>query len=123
MITISPIIDDSLLKKIFQENNLDKNENSSAVSAVFGEEVLGSCLFDIDDKSILVRSLSPKDDIMLADGILRAALHVAAERCAMNAQYAETAPIDVLDKLGFIKDQEKRTLDIDKLFGGCCCGK
>ena len=38
---------------------------------------------------------------MLADGILRSALHVAAERSAMDARYADAAPMDVLKKLDF----------------------
>jgi hypothetical protein len=58
---------------------------------------------------------------MLADGVLRSALHVAAERSAMDARYVDTAPVELFKKLGFIKDADEHTLNIDKLFGGCGC--
>jgi hypothetical protein len=60
---------------------------------------------------------------MLADGILRAALHQAAERSAMDARYSPDVPEALLKTLGFIKDADTRTLDIDKLFGSCCSCK
>lgn len=123
MITISPVKDSALLEKLYRDSNVSLNEKSSAVAALFGEELLGFCLYDIDEKSIIIRALSPENDIMLADGILRSALHVAAERSAMDARYADNAPMDVLKKLDFISDDQEHTLNIDKLFGGCSCGK
>lgn len=121
MITISPVNDSGLLERLYSERGIALNESSSAVAALFGEEMLGFCLYDIDEKGILIRALSPEEDIMLADGILRSALHVAAERSAMDARFSDTAPVETLEKLGFILDKNEHTLDIDKLFGGCCC--
>ena len=65
--------------------------------------------------------LISKEDLMLADGILRSALHVAAERSAMDAFYNDASDEGFYQKLGFIKSKEEKRLDIDKLFGGCCC--
>lgn len=123
MISISPVNDCDFLKKLFDEFDLKINEKSSAVVALFDKERLGACLYDIDDKGILIRELSPKDDIMLADGILRSALHVAAERSAMDARYDANMQFEIFEKLGFILNKEERTINIDKLFGGCCCDK
>ncbi len=121
MISVSPIKDRELVKKYFCEKGFEFNENSGLVAALDGQEVLGKCLYYLDEKSITVLSVEPEDDIMLADGILRSALHVAATRSAMDARYADGANEELFNKLGFIRDREEKTLDIDKLFGGCNC--
>ena len=123
MITISPEKDKALVEKLFCENGISVSEFSSVVVAKFGSEVLGFCLYELDAKKIVIHKVSPEDDIMLADGILRSALHVAAERSAMDARYSEFADEKLFEKLSFIKNQAERTLDIDKLFGGCSCQK
>ena len=123
MITVSPLKDGELIKKFFLEKGYDFTENSGCVAAICGDETLGKCLYYLFEKGITVLSVEPKDDIMLADGILRSALHVAAEKSAMDARYEDTAYEELFDKLGFIKDKKEKNLDIDKLFGGCNCHK
>lgn len=123
MITVSPQKDKSVVAELFSENGLLVSDFSSAVVAKCGDEVLGFCLYDLDDKKITVHKISPEEDIMLADGILRSALHVAAERSIMNAHYSEYAPEELFEKLEFIKSSSEKSLDIDKLFGGCGCSK
>ncbi len=123
MISVLPIKDLELLKSLFQTESLTWNENAAGVRACNGDEVLGYCLFDLTEKGILIRALKPQDDAPLADGILRSALHVAAERSAMDARYADTAPERLLKSLGFVLPDEDHRLDIDKLFGGCGCKK
>ena len=121
MIEIKPIADRKKVEQLFIKNDISLTDNSSGVYALCGEEILGYCLFDLNEKGITVFALYPQDDVLLADGILRSALHVASERSAMDARYADTAPVELLDKLGFITDKRTKTLDIDKLFGGCGC--
>lgn len=123
MITVSPEKDKSLVEKLFSQNGVAVGEFSSAVIAKFGDEILGYCLYDLEERKITVHKISPENDIMLADGILRSALHVAAERSVMNAYYSNSASETLFEKLCFIKSKEEKTLDIDKLFGGCCCNK
>lgn len=123
MITVSPVKDKKQIEDIFLSKNLSSNEKSGAVIAENKGEVLGSCLYYLDERSIVILSVEPTDDLMLADGILRSALHVAAERSAMDAFYHADADESFFEKLGFIKSKEERRLDIDKLFGGCCCKK
>ena len=77
----------------------------------------------MDNEKITVKYIEPLDDISLADGILRSTLHVAAEHGVLNAFYEDTVPYDFLNKIGFIKDELEKRLDIDKLFKSCCnCG-
>ena len=100
------------------------SDKSSCLIVKEGEETVGFCLFELDQKGIEVLALEPQDDIWLADFTLRSALHIAAERCAMDARFADGAPIDILEKLGFVLDRADKTLDIDKLFKSCCgCGE
>lgn len=123
MITVSPLKDKKLIENFFQEQNYEFNENSGCVAAMDGDEVLGKCLYYLYEKGITVLSVEPHNDLMLADGILRSALHVAAQRSAMDARYQDKSYETLFEKLDFIKDKEERTLDIDKLFGGCNCHK
>lgn len=120
MISLGPVNDIEKVKSCFLENGLEYNENSKCVAAICGDEMLGFCLFDMDNKSITVRFLKPEEDLSLADGILRSTLHVAAERSVMDARYAESVSEDMLNKIGFIKDKSEKKLDIDKLFKSCC---
>ena len=122
MITISPEKDKAAIESLFTQNGIEINPYSSAVIAKFDSEVLGFCLYDLEDRKIMIHKISPENDIMLADGILRSALHVAAERSIMDARYSEKAPEELFERLGFIKNRAEKVLDIDKLFGGCKCG-
>lgn len=124
MITVTVPQDKNEIKELYKKSNINYTENFSAVVAKFGEELLGYCLFELTEKGITVFCLEPQDDLSLADGVLRSALHVAAERSLMDARYNDTAPEEIFAKLGFIKNKDEKTLDIDKLFGGCkCCEK
>ena len=123
MLTVLPCKDREEIENIFKSYSLEITENSGCVVARDRDEILGECLYELDYKSITVLRLSPQDDIMLADGILRSALHQAAERSAMDARFSADAPEALFKTLGFIKNADERTLDIDKLFGGCCSCK
>jgi len=124
MISLAPVRDKNKVKSVFTEKGIKFTENSGCVTAMQGDELLGFSLYDLDSKRMVVKYLEPLSDIGLADGILRSTLHVAAERSIMDAFYAETLPEDFLNKIGFIKDETERRLDIDKLFKSCSnCGK
>lgn len=124
MISLAPVSDKNKVKSVFIEKGIEFTENSGCVTAMQDDELLGFSLYDLDSKRMVVKYLEPLSDIGLADGILRSTLHVAAERSIMDAFYAETLPEDFLNKIGFIKDENERRLDIDKLFKSCSnCGK
>ncbi len=123
MISLLPCKDKVKISELFKKHNLETDDFSGCVIASEKDKVIGYCLYRLDLKSITVFDIVPKDDIMLADGILRSTLHVAAENFVLDAFYAETAPMDLFKKLDFIKNVEQKTLNIDKLFGGCGCKK
>ena len=123
MITLMPERDKDTVKEIFVSKNIEYNENAGCVLAKSGEEILGMCLYCLDDKSMTVLHIEPKDDIMLLDGILRSTIHTATEKFVLNIKYADDSYEEVFEKLGFIKDKTAKSLDADKLFKGCNCSK
>ncbi len=124
MITLTLCNDKNRVEQIYRERNIEKNKTSCLLEAKDRDRLEGFCLFDIDGEKIVIRDIEPQKDLFLADGVLRSALHVAAERFIFNAFYAHTVPEEFFRKLGFIKSETDKTLDIDKLFKSCqSCGK
>ena len=124
MIYLGPIKDKEEIKNLFSKNDIEYSEFSGCVTADSNGEILGYCLYELTDKKMTVHFIEPINNISLADGILRSTLHVAAEKSIMDAFYSETLPEDFLQKIGFIKDRDEKTLEINKLFQSCCnCGK
>ncbi len=124
MINVSPITDTSLLCDFCENNGIEFMQNRGVTVAKDGEEILGFCAYILTFDSITITHLSPEEDVMLADGILRSALHIADFRGIINAYYADTAPINLFSQLGFITSEKEKTLKIEKLHESCCsCGK
>lgn len=121
MITVAPIGDREEIRSFFYKAGVAPGDNAGCVCAKSSGEVLGFCLYDLTDKGITVLYIEPKDDLPLADGILRSALHVAASRSAMDARYEGDENGELFVKLGFVLDKNTKRLDIDKLFRGCGC--
>lgn len=119
MIEIRPERKQSVLERLYRSAKIPMNERSMAAVAFDGDEVIGNCLFDMDDDSLTVRSINPSDDVMFADGLLRSALHIGTENGIMTAYYSDESPIDLLNKLNFIKNETKKELDVEKLFKSC----
>ncbi|MCQ2455559.1 MAG: hypothetical protein MJ090_05420 [Clostridia bacterium] len=121
MITLLPEKDNAVIKKAFEDKNIEYNENAGMLSVKSGDEMLGFCLYFLDSEKMTIAEIEPKDDIMLVDGIVRSTIHIASERFILDIRYSENIDENVFEKIGFIKDKNKRTLDADKLFGGCAC--
>lgn len=124
MITVKPLNDRDALAALYAQNGEAFSDTSMAVVAAQEDTVLGYCLFDLDAERIAIGKISPQNDLLLADGILRSALHVALNRRVIVAEYTDSAPKNLLDKLDFVKSAENRTLKIEKLFSSCQnCGQ
>lgn len=119
MITLSILDEKEKTARLFKDNNIEQNENSLCLIAKDGEKDLGFSLFDITKEKMLIKYIEPLNDLSLADGILRSTLHIAAQRFVTDVYYDTTTDKDVFEKLGFIKDKSKKTLNIDKLFMSC----
>ena len=120
MITVLPVNDKEELSVFYNEYNFPIDVDSSAVVARQGEEMLGVCLFNLNESRILINLIEPKEDILLVDGILRSALHIADFRGITEAYYSETAPVNIFKTLDFIKNEEEKSLKIQKLHESSC---
>lgn len=119
MLTVKPEKNPDVLKPLFAKNGVTYTEYSLAVIARADAEELGLCLFDVNAHLAMIRYLEPKTDLSLADGILRSAIHVALCNGATEAYYDNTAPEELFQKLKFIKNIDKKELNINKLFSSC----
>ena len=120
MLKILPINEKEKIIYFYQQENLSYNDNSGIVVASFCEEILGYAAFDLFDDKIIITEISPLNDIMLADGILRSALHIADYRGINEAFYSNEKLTLLLNKLDFIKDTQKMSIKIEKLHESCC---
>ena len=107
----------------FEKEGLEFREGSDCLCAKDKQEVLGYCLFDIENGVMVIRAIEPQNDLMLLDGVLRSTLHIAASRELSQATLSERMDQKVFKTLGFLK--EDGTLNINKLHeSGCsCCNK
>ena len=123
MITVLPEKDKNKIEELFLENSVEFNEKSGVVVARENEKVCGYCFYYMDNKTVVIEKIMPLNDIFLADGILRSALHVAVCNNINDAFYSDNAPEDLFDKLRFILNKQEKRLNINKLFESCCsCG-
>lgn len=121
MISVLPCRDSAKIEELFNKHSLEINEHSGCVIARQKDEMLGYCLYNLTATAMTVFVVEPQNDIPLSDGILRSALHVAAENFVFDTFYSDCSPIELFRNLGFIKNEEEKRLNIDKLFGGCNC--
>ncbi len=119
MIEIHPLRDTLKLAELYKKDSIALTDCSMAVVASDGDEVLGYCLFEMGNDSLLIHALEPKEDVFFADGILRSALHVGVENGRNEAFYSKSAPEKLFDTLKFIKNAENRELNVAKLFSSC----
>lgn len=119
MIEIHPLRDSVKLNELYKSAGIEILENSMSVVASDKGEILGFCLFDMNDDNITIHALEPKEDVYFADGILRSALHVGVENGKSVAFYSEKAPENLFKTLKFIKNEQNRELNVEKLFSSC----
>ncbi len=119
MISVLPTRTLEETKAFYEQVGAVFPENGGCVIAKEGEQVLGFCLYTLDNKQLIINRLEPKDKPALADGILRSALHVGVCHEVIDARYGADAPEVLFEKLGFIIDKTERKLAVEKLFKSC----
>ncbi len=112
--------DEKVVKNLFEQNGLILNDNSFALRALSGEEMLGFCLFEISGDKITVLCVNPEKDRLLADGLIRSTLHVGCERGVTEAFYGEKVSEELLLKIGFIEEKANKKLKLQNLYSDCC---
>ncbi|MBQ0083160.1 MAG: hypothetical protein KBS52_00115 [Clostridiales bacterium] len=120
MIEVLPLKNNEEIKAFFEENAIEYNQFAGVTVARFGEEQLGFCAYYLDKEKITVIKIEPQNDLMLLDGILRSALHIADFRNIEKAYYTDEQYTSVFKKLDFVKNEAEKSLKIEKLHESCC---
>lgn len=120
MLEITVCEDKLAVAELYNKAGLLYDDRKLAVRAMFSNEVLGYCLFEIKDNIATVFSVEPSSDIMLADGLLRSALHVGNERGITEAFYSSSKYEALFEKINFLEDKEQKKLKLKNLFSDCC---
>lgn len=104
----------------YEREGLPFCDTSNCLCAKDKDEVLGYCLFDIENGKMTIHAIEPQSDLMLLDGVLRSTLHIAASRELEKADFTDKTHEKIFKTLGFLKDDG--TLNISKLFESHCNG-
>ena len=123
MLEILVCEDKNITKELYTHLGLKYNDGSLAIRAMSGEECLGYALFFIENHKETVFAVEPKEDRMLADGLLRSALHVGCERGIIEAFYFGENYTELYEKIDFIENKEEKKLKLQNLFTDCCACK
>lgn len=104
----------------YDKHGLTVTKNSKLVRAMLGEQCLGYCLFELTGEAATVHWVAPAGDAMLADGLLRSALHVACQNGAVAAYYDNSALEPLFEQIHFLADKAEKRLKLNNLYNGCC---
>ena len=113
----------SKTEALYKSLGLEYKPEYIALRAMNRDECLGFALFVINAREETVFAVEPKSDVMLADGLLRSALHVGTERGITDAFYSGEDYIELFSKINFIEDLEFKKLKLQNLYSDCCCCK
>lgn len=124
MIEVNILKDFYETKKIFEDNSIKFENNCFCMAAKDGEQILGFCLFKYENDFVLIKELHPRNDLMMADGVLRSTFFVASNRGIEKAFYDNRDIEPMLKKLDFVDNTQYKSLKIKKIFDSCgCCNK
>ena len=121
MIEVLVCKDEQITKSLFNELGITFSKDKFCVRAMCGAEMLGYCLFSLDNEKEIIYCVEPANDRLLADGLLRSALHVGCERGIQEAFYDYPMNVELLKKINFLDDETEKRLKLQNLFTDCCC--
>ena len=108
-----------VIKETYIAKNIEYNVGDMLICATENGNTIGQILFSCSKDEIVLKYAEPKEDILLLDGLVRSMLHYASENCIEKAFYAETAPVEQLNKLRFIENVDNKSLKMLGLLGSC----
>lgn len=104
-------------EKLLSELFPDGFEDVRISEAVDGEKVTGFGIYTLNSDNITVYKISDGGDLMLADGLLRSILFLAALKGIEKAVF-ESGSEDVAKRLGILKSGTVLE-PVSDIFGGC----
>ncbi len=101
-----------------QISALGFNECDVSISeAVDGGETLGYAIYKLTPECLEILKISPQNDLVLFDGIVRSILFLAVLKGVERAEF-KLGSLAEAQKLGFIKNNNVLE-PISQIFGGC----
>lgn len=104
-------------ESVLGDLGLSENKNVMISEAVDGEKVNGYGIYELRPDEEVIYKISDGGDLMLADGILRSILFLAALRGVEKAVF-ECGSEKLTNRLGILKDGIVLE-PISDIFGGC----
>ena len=104
-------------ESVLGDLGLSENKNVMISEAVDGEKVNGYGIYELRPDEEVIYKISDGGDLMLADGILRSILFLAALRGVEKAVF-ECGSEKLPNRLGILKDGTVLE-PISDIFGGC----
>ncbi|MBQ4131886.1 MAG: hypothetical protein IJD71_06065 [Clostridia bacterium] len=123
MLEILVCEDKEKTKDLYTSLDIEYKEEYLSICAMAGDECLGFALFEISGGAETVFAVEPKNDPLLADGLLRSALHVGTERGITKAFFCGDDYVELYKKINFIEDLETKELKLQNLYSDCCACK
>lgn len=120
MLEILVCEDKEKTKDLYTSLDIKYKEEYLSIRAMAGENCLGFALFEINGGTETVFAVEPKCDTLLADGLLRSALHVGTERGITDAYFYGNDYVELFEKIKFIEDLENKKLKLQNLYSDCC---
>ncbi len=122
MVFYKPYSNQKEIAELFPKADFSEDTVYGAYEALESEEATGKCLVKITGTACEVTDLeAPADAPLLIEGLLRSALHFAANRGAYTAECRLEAIKDVLLLLGFREENGVFQGTIPDLLAGSCC--
>lgn len=120
MVEVLVCKDKNITNQLYDDSNVILTDKSLCIRAIDGEEFLGYCLFEIDGTRETVNYIYPENNRLLADGLLRTALHIGNERGITEAFYGDSVGEELLNNIDFLEDKKEKRLKLQNLFTDCC---
>lgn len=122
MVFYKPYSDFKEIVALFPQENFAENAVYGAYTALENEEITGKCLVKIWDTVCELTALEAvQADSLLIEGLVRSALHFAANRGAYAAECRLERIKDILLLLGFREENGVFRGTIPDLLAGSCC--
>ena len=102
---------------VLSDLQLNGNPSVKISEAVNGDEINGFGVYELRPDALVIYMISDRGDLMLADGLLRSILFLAALKGVEKAVF-ERGSEDVAKKLGILK-HGKVLEPVSDVFSGC----
>ncbi len=122
MVFYKPYSNQQEIAELFPQTDFSEDTVYGAYTALENESVTGKCLVKIRGTACELLDLEAlQSDALLIEGLVRSALHFAANRGAYTAECRLENIKDILQLLGFQKADGVFRGTVPELLAGSCC--